>query len=74
MQMPASFLNLTLTARITNEDANWEEKFWKTLDVRTKEQRAFITAKTLKTEFHATVFMQSQIRINGQMLISIRPK
>ena len=56
-----------IDSAITNEDANWEEKFWKTLDVQTKEHRAFITSKTLKTEFHATVFMQSQVIIDGQI-------
>lgn len=53
---------------ITNEDANWEEKFWETLEVKTDEQRAFITSKTLKTGFHATVFMQSQLFKNGEIL------
>ena len=52
---------------ITNEDANWEEKFWKTLDVQTRDKRAFITAKTLKTEYHATVFMQSQVLVNNNI-------
>ncbi|SDL08776.1 maltose phosphorylase [Salinimicrobium catena] len=50
---------------ITNEDANWEEKFWETLEVKTVDHKAFITSKTLKTEFHATVFMQSQLFRNG---------
>ncbi|MFD2518461.1 glycoside hydrolase family 65 protein [Salinimicrobium flavum] len=53
---------------ITNEDANWEEKFWQTLDVKTEEHRAYITSKTLKTEFHATAFMQSQLLKNGKVL------
>lgn len=53
---------------ITNEDANWEEKFWETLEVKTEEHRAFITSKTLKTEFHTTVFMQSQLFKGGEIL------
>ncbi|GAB2770989.1 glycoside hydrolase family 65 protein [Salinimicrobium soli] len=53
---------------ITNEDANWEEKFWKTLDVSTRDQRGFITSKTLKTEYHTTAFMQSQVFKNGHLV------
>lgn len=55
---------------ITNEDANWEEKFWETLEVKTEGHSAFITAKTLKTEFHATVFMQSGLFKNGKSIPS----
>ena len=50
-----------LDSGITNEDANWEEKFWKTLEINTIADRGFITAKTFKTEFHATAFMQSRL-------------
>ena len=57
-----------LDSGITNEDANWEEKFWKTLEVETGEEQGFITAKTLKTEFHATSFMQSLLFKNGNRL------
>lgn len=52
---------------ITNEDANWEEKFWEVQEVKTDEHKAFITSKTLKTEFFATVFMQSQMFRNGKV-------
>ncbi|UZH55399.1 glycoside hydrolase family 65 protein [Salinimicrobium tongyeongense] len=57
-----------LDSGITNEDANWEEKFWKTLEVKTNKDKGFITAKTLKTEFHATAFMQSGLYNNGSKL------
>ena len=56
-----------LDSGITNEDANWEEKFWKTINVETQGDKGFITAKTLKTEFHATAFMQSQVLKNGSL-------
>ncbi|WP_029035938.1 glycoside hydrolase family 65 protein [Salinimicrobium xinjiangense] len=55
-----------LDSGITNEDANWEEKFWKTLEVKFENEQAFITAKTLKTEFHATAFMQSKLFKNAK--------
>ena len=57
-----------LDSGITNEDANWEEKFWKTLDSKIETDRGFITAKTLKTEFHATAFMQSKLLKNEREL------
>ncbi|NJW51318.1 glycoside hydrolase family 65 protein [Salinimicrobium oceani] len=57
-----------LDSGITNEDANWEEKFWETLSVKSVEEQAFVTAKTLKTEFHATAFMQSSLFKNGKVL------
>ncbi|HSI71510.1 MAG TPA: glycoside hydrolase family 65 protein [Gillisia sp.] len=55
-----------LDSGITNTDANWEEKFWKTLDVKTDGHQGFITSKTLKTEFHACTFMESSFLINGE--------
>lgn len=53
---------------ITNEDANWEEKFWEIQEVKTDDHKAFITSKTLKTEFYATVFMQSQLLRNRELI------
>ncbi|MCB7480719.1 glycoside hydrolase family 65 protein [Christiangramia sediminis] len=55
-----------LDGSITNTDANWEERFWETLEVKTKEDRAFIVSKTLKTEFHVGTYMQSEIFLNGK--------
>ena len=49
----------------TNKDANWEDKFWKTFDVKADGNQAFITAKTLKTEFHACTYMESRLYKNG---------
>ncbi len=57
-----------LDSGITNADANWEEKFWKTLEVKSEEQQGFITSKTLKTEYHACTFMQSQVLLNGKKI------
>jgi maltose phosphorylase len=55
-----------LDSGITNTDANWEEKFWKTLEVKIDGQKEFITAKTHKTEFHACTFMRSQVMLNSK--------
>ncbi|MCF4102566.1 glycoside hydrolase family 65 protein [Gillisia sp. M10.2A] len=59
-----------LDSAITNTDANWEERFWKTLEVTTDNEQGFIVSKTLKTEFHACTFMQSQVLKNGKKITS----
>ena len=53
-------------AGVHNEDANWEEKFWEPLDVKNSANEAFVTARTFKTHFTATTFMQNSILLNGE--------
>jgi maltose phosphorylase len=53
-------------AGVHNEDANWEEKFWEPLEVKNSGNEAFVTARTFKTHFTATTFMQNSILLNGQ--------
>ncbi|TVZ25309.1 maltose phosphorylase [Gillisia sp. Hel_I_86] len=53
-----------LDSGISNTDANWEEHFWETLEVKSEKDQGFIVSKTLKTEFHACTFMQSEIYVN----------
>ena len=48
-------------AGVTNEDANWEEKFWEIQDVKHADNAAFVTARTYKTHFVATTFMHNTI-------------
>jgi maltose phosphorylase len=57
-----------IDAGVTNEDANWEEKFWEPLDVKQANNEAFVTARTFKTHFIATTFMQNSILLNGANL------
>ena len=57
-----------LDGSITNTDANWEERFWETLEVKTDEDKGFIVSKTLKTEFHVGTYMQSEIHKSGNKL------
>jgi maltose phosphorylase len=57
-----------IDAGVTNEDANWEEKFWEPLDVKHSGNEAFVTARTFKTHFVATTFMQNTILLNGENL------
>ncbi len=55
-----------LDSGITNEDTNWEDKFWDTLSVNYQNNQAFIEARTMKTDFHTCTFMQSQFFENGK--------
>ncbi|MBG6109372.1 maltose phosphorylase [Flavobacterium sp. CG_9.10] len=55
-----------IDAGVTNEDANWEEKFWEPLEVKKSENEAFVTAQTFKTHFKVTTFMQNSILTNGE--------
>ncbi|MFV5699620.1 glycoside hydrolase family 65 protein [Flavobacterium sp. ZT3R17] len=55
-----------IDAGVTNEDANWEEKFWEPLDVKKSGNEAFVTAQTFKTHFKVTTFMQNSILSNGE--------
>jgi len=52
-------------AGVQNEDANWEEKFWEPLAVSNSNNEAFVTARTFKTHFTATTFMQNAVLLNG---------
>jgi maltose phosphorylase len=54
---------------ITNEDTNWDDKFWDTLNVSHENNQAFIKAKTMKTDFHTCTFMESQVFIDGKSVI-----
>ncbi|WP_370226516.1 glycoside hydrolase family 65 protein [Mesoflavibacter sp.] len=51
---------------ITNEDSNWDDKFWNTINVEVINDQAFIEAHTMKTNFHTCTFMQSHAFINDE--------
>jgi len=50
---------------ITNEDTNWDDKFWNTTKVSHNSHQAFIEARTMKTNFGTCTFMESQCFINN---------
>jgi maltose phosphorylase len=56
-----------LDAGIENEDTNWEEKFWETLEIKNEENSAFIVSRTLKTKFTVATYMQNQIIVNNEI-------
>ncbi|WP_282041452.1 glycoside hydrolase family 65 protein [Winogradskyella flava] len=58
-----------LDSGITNEDTNWDDKFWDTLNVSHENNQAFIQAKTMKTDFYTCTFMESQVFIDGKSVI-----
>jgi maltose phosphorylase len=55
-------------AGVSNEDANWEEKFWEIQDLKHSNNDAFVTARTFKTHFVATTFMQNSILLDDKNL------
>ena len=54
-----------LDGGITNEDTNWDDKFWDILGVKEEDGQAFIEARTMKTHFHTCTFMESKTFVNG---------
>jgi maltose phosphorylase len=55
-----------IDAGITNEDTNWDDKFWDILEIKNKINSAFIVSKTLKTNFSACTFMYNSFLVNGK--------
>ncbi|PIB38242.1 glycoside hydrolase family 65 protein [Maribacter sp. 4G9] len=54
-----------LDSGITNEDSNWDDKFWNTTHVFSEGNRAFIEAHTMKTHFKTCTFMQATLDYMG---------
>ncbi|MFK5890349.1 MAG: family 65 glycosyl hydrolase domain-containing protein [Flavobacteriaceae bacterium] len=50
-----------IDAGIVNQDSNYDEYFWKVLNVSTSKDRASITSKTLKTAFHVCTAMTNRL-------------
>lgn len=57
-----------LDGGITNEDTNWDDKFWDVYNVEQSNGQSFIQAKTMKTEFHTCTFMESKVFLGDQEL------
>lgn len=53
-----------LDAGIENEDTNWEERFWETLEIKNYDNQAYVVARTLKTKFTVSTFMHNSILVN----------
>lgn len=59
-----------LDSGITNEDTNWDDKFWDVLNVDHQGRQAFIQSKTMKTDFYACTFMESQVFIDAKSVLT----
>jgi maltose phosphorylase len=57
-----------LDGGITNEDSNWDDKFWDTLSVTQEGHQAFIRSMTMKTEYHVCTYMESRCYVDGNAL------
>ncbi|WP_299322191.1 glycoside hydrolase family 65 protein [uncultured Maribacter sp.] len=60
-----------LDSGITNEDSNWDDKFWNTTNVSAADNRAFIEAYTMKTEFKTCTFMQASLEYDGNQISGV---
>lgn len=62
-----------LDSGITNEDSNWDDKFWNTTNIDVHGNQGFIEAYTMKTQFKTCTFMQSQLLFNGGEILKKEP-
>ena len=53
-----------LDSGITNEDSNWDDKFWNTTATSIHGNRAFIEAHTMKTNFNTCTFMHAEVSVD----------
>jgi maltose phosphorylase len=61
-----------LDSGIENEDTNWEEQFWETLEIKNQDNQAYILSRTLKTKFTVSTFMHNAVLVN-QINSNIKP-
>ncbi len=54
-----------LDSGITNEDTNWDDKFWNTTNITSEGNQAFIEAHTMKTNFATCTFMEAKLLYKG---------
>ena len=53
-----------LDSGVKNEDSNWDDAFWQTTSVNTKENTAFIAAQTNKTNFKTATYQATEVYLN----------
>ncbi|WP_103866009.1 glycoside hydrolase family 65 protein [Aquimarina sp. I32.4] len=62
-----------LDSGITNEDTNWDDKFWDTYDLAHNKNSGYILSKTMKTDFHVCTAMLNHIFVDGKQQ-KVHPK
>ncbi|GIV35903.1 MAG: maltose phosphorylase [Cyclobacteriaceae bacterium] len=66
-------LTLDADADVKNQDANYDEKFWREVSRKVTDQYIIITAATLKTDFHVSTGTAYRIFLNGKP-VSLQPE
>lgn len=56
-----------LDSGISNRDSNWDDQFWATTNITSQQNRSFIEAHTLKTQFATCTFMMAQVEQQGTL-------
>jgi len=59
-----------LDGSISNEDSNWDDKFWELTQISSEENQAFLEAHTMKTNFATCTFMQAELFLNDTKVTS----
>ena len=54
-----------IDAGITNQDSNWDDKFWEITELQTQGNRGFIKSHTNKTNYQVCTFMQSKFFVGN---------
>ncbi|MCX2679909.1 glycoside hydrolase family 65 protein [Galbibacter sp. EGI 63066] len=49
---------------ITNEDSNWDDKFWDVYEANVEDDFGYVVSKTMKTEFHVCTGMINQLFVD----------
>ncbi len=57
-----------IDAGIINQDSNYDEYFWKVLNTSASNENAFITSKTLKTNFYVCTAMSNELYLDKEPL------
>ncbi len=61
-----------IDAGIKNEDTNYDEFFWKILDIEDRDNDAVILSRTLKTKFYVATGMHIAYELNGQPITLLK--
>jgi len=61
-------INPYIDAGIKNQDANYDEYFWKILKIQETENEAYVLSETLKTGFVVCTGMKNNFTLNGEAI------
>ena len=53
---------------ISNEDSNWDDKFWDVKETGTANDYGYVLSMTMKTEFHVCTGMRAALMVDGKLL------